>query len=114
MGNRKKWVTSGQNLIDCRDAEEDFRDEGLSQGEQFGDAADNLRLINDAEKVFEEEHAFEAPEEIPPFPSHQVWSLKFTAFEFMRMFLFEVFLFEVFLFEVYHYQMGSVFLASRT
>ena len=56
MGNRKKWVTSGQNLIDCRDAEEDFRDEGLSQGEQFGDAADNLRLINDAEKVFEEEH----------------------------------------------------------
>lgn len=75
---------------DSRDAEEDFRDEGLSQGEQFGDAADNLRLINDAEKVFEEEHAFEAPEEIPPFPSHQVWSLKFTAFEFMRMFLFKV------------------------
>ena len=63
----------------------------MSQGEQFGDAADNLRLINDAEKVFEEEHAFEAPEEIPPFPSHQVWSLKFTAFEFMRMFLFEVY-----------------------
>ena len=41
-----------------------YRDEGLSQGEVFGDAADNMKMLDAAEKQFEKEHAFDVPEAV--------------------------------------------------
>ena len=41
-----------------------YRDEGLSHGEVFGDAADNMKMLDAAEKQFEKEHAFDVPEAV--------------------------------------------------